>query len=739
MSRVLIVSNRLPVTVNIEDGEPLLEQSMGGLATGLASLMESSNARWIGWPGDLSSLSELQRARVNAQLEARHLAPIELTPAQVEGYYEGYSNAVIWPLFHHLPERIPSEIEGWDAYEEVNALFADAVARVYRAGDQVWVHDYQLMRLPALLRERIPDASIGFFLHIPFPSSEVFRTLPQRRALLEGLLGADLIGFHTATYMDDFGAAVVRTLGVKTAGKHLSWRGREVQMDVFPMGVDAASFAEVATRGEVVKQVRAYRAGAPLVRIMLGIDRLDYTKGIPQRLLAFSHLLEARPDLRGAVRLVQVAVPSRENVGAYADFRRHTDELIGRINGTFGTPDWTPVQWINRPMGKEEVVALYRAADVMLVTPIRDGMNLVAKEFVASRFDEDGVLVLSEFAGAAAELAEAVHVNPFDIDGMAEAFARALTMPDDERHSRMRGMRRRVFANDVDRWSRRFLMNLAAAGERGRETARMARTDLARLVTAARSTPELVLVLDYDGTLVPFASTPELGRPDDDLLDLLHEVAQRPGTAVHVVGGRGRETLERWLGMTGVGLHAEHGVWSRSPGATNWTTTVTDSGEWREAVSNLFAEFAADTPGSLVEEKTVGLAWYYRGTEPAFGIRQADQLWQRLMEILDGTQAEVVEVSGGFEVRPRGINKRLVIAAALEDASPQSYIVAIGDDQTDEDMFAALPENGLAIRVGAGSSIAPHRLADVAEVRAFLAELCEDVRVPAAEAAAAAV
>jgi trehalose 6-phosphate synthase/phosphatase len=732
VSRVLIVSNRLPVTVKTDGRVPLLEASVGGLATGLASVVEAPGTLWIGWPGDLSGLSEPQHLAISKQLEERRLVPIELTPEQVEMYYEGYSNGVIWPLFHHLPDRVPAEIEGWEAYDEVNELFADAIARVYRPGDQIWVHDYQLMRVPALLRDRVPDAAIGFFLHIPFPASEVFRTLPQRRLLLEGLLGADLVGFHTATYMYDFTTAVTRTLGVASEGKVLSWRGREVQTDVFPMGVDAASFAEVATRAEVVRQVRIYRDGNPPGRIVLGIDRLDYTKGIPRRLLAFNRLLERHPELHGAVRLVQVAVPSRENVGAYVDFRRETDELIGRINGTFGTPEWTPVHWITRSMDREEIVALYRAADVMLVTPIRDGMNLVAKEFVASRFDEDGVLVLSEFAGAAAELAEAVHVNPFDIDGMADAYARALSMPEDERRSRMRGMRRRVFVNDVDRWSRRFLATLAIASERGRETARMAQTDLARLVALARATPELVLLLDYDGTLVPFASTPELGRPDDDLLNLLGDLAHRTGTTVHVVGGRGRETLERWLGMTGVGLHAEHGVWFRPPGTTGWSTSVTDSGEWREAVSNLFAEFVASTPGSLVEEKTLGLAWYYRGNEPAFGVRQADQLWQQLIEVLDGTQAEVIEVSGGFEVRPRGINKRLVVAEALKRASPEAYIVAIGDDQTDEDMFSALPEHGLAIRVGPGRTSAPYRLADVAEVRAFLAELGADAEVPAA-------
>ncbi|MGE0229432.1 MAG: bifunctional alpha,alpha-trehalose-phosphate synthase (UDP-forming)/trehalose-phosphatase [Dehalococcoidia bacterium] len=736
MSRVLIVSNRLPVTLRVDGDDAFLEPSPGGLATGLASLTESPSTLWIGWPGDLADLSERQRADIRADLDRRRLVPIELTREQIQSYYEDYSNGVVWPLFHHLPDRLPYEVDGWDVYEEVNNLFADTVARLYRPGDQIWVHDYQLMRLPALLRDRLPDAAIGFFLHIPFPSSEVFRMLPQRRLILEGLLGADLIGFHTATFMDDFQTTVVRTLGVTSEGKLLNWRGRDVQTDVFPMGIDAASFAEVATRRDVVKQVRAYRQGAPLVRIMLGIDRLDYTKGIPRRLLAFGRMLETHPELRGSVRLVQVAVPSRERVEAYVDFRRQSDEIIGRINGTYGTPDWTPVSWINRSMNKDEVVALYRAADVMVVTPVRDGMNLVAKEFVASRFDEDGVLVLSEFAGAAAELAEAVQVNPYDVDGMAEAYARALAMPADERHSRMRGMRRRVFINDTERWSRRFLMTLTAAAERGRESARLLQSDLARLVAVARSTPELVLILDYDGTLVPFASTPELGRPDDDLLDLLGDLAQRPRTTVHVVGGRGRETLERWLGMAGIGLHAEHGVWSRSPDGGAWSTSVTDSGEWREAVSQLFAEYAASTPGSLVEEKTVGLAWYYRGTERAFGIRQADALWQQLVDVLDGTQAEVIEVTGGFEVRPRGINKRLVVADALRHVSSDAYVVAIGDDATDEDMFAALPERSMAIHVGPGRTDAAYRLADVAEVRAFLAELREDVPMAAAAAAA---
>ncbi len=461
--RVLLVSNRLPVTVVRRGGALAVERSVGGLATGLAGPHARSGGVWIGWPGLLDDVDATERAALGGQLSALRAAPVELSAAEVEVFYDHVSNAVLWPVFHDRLDRVPLAVEGWEVYEAVNARFADAVAEQYRPGDLVWVHDYQLLRLPALLRARLPAARIGFFLHIPFPNPDAFAVLPTRRWLLEGVLGADVVGFHTVAYREHFRAAVRRFAAPDEApGRadvpHVG--GRPVRLGVFPMGVDAAALAERAAAREVTAATLEMRA--PKLRLLVGVDRLDYSKGIPRRLLAFEQLLVRHPEWRGRVRLVQVAVPSRVGVAEYQQFREQLDALVGRINGAFATPTWTPIHYLYRGVDETTLLALYRAADVMLVTPVRDGMNLVAKEFVAARADEDGVLLLSEFAGAAAELAEAVPVNPYDVHGTADAMHAALTMERGERRRRMAALRGRVAAHDVDAWARGFLDALAA-------------------------------------------------------------------------------------------------------------------------------------------------------------------------------------------------------------------------------------------------------------------------------------
>jgi trehalose 6-phosphate synthase/phosphatase len=398
---------------------------------------------------------------MHSELAAARLLSVDLDAREIEGFYEHVSNSVLWPICHDRIDRLPLRIEGWDVYESVNARFADAVAAHYRPGDLVWVHDYHLLRAPALIRERIPDAEIGFFLHIPFPNPEIFFALPTRAWLVEGMMGADLIGFHTRRYHGHFRAALRRLFGVEADSEGtVAWSGRSVRLGVFPMGIDAADFARRADSQAVGAKVEQYRADGQ--RLLVGVDRLDYSKGIPRRLLAFERLLEAHPEWRGHVRLIQVAVPSRDQVGAYRDFRREVDGLVGRINGRFATPNWTPIHYLYRSVGSETLLALYRAADVMLVTPLRDGMNLVAKEFLAARIDEGGVLVLSEFAGAAETLTDAMIVNPYDVDGTAAAIHAALVMDPTERIARMRALRANVNDRDVHGWVAAFLQELAA-------------------------------------------------------------------------------------------------------------------------------------------------------------------------------------------------------------------------------------------------------------------------------------
>ena len=458
--RLIIVANRLPVTVSLRDGHPVVRPSVGGLASALRGPHEQSKGVWIGWPGTTEGLTpELQRL-IDSELEAMRAIPVPLDAREVQLFYEQISNAVLWPICHDRIDRLPLRVDGWEVYEAVNARFADVVAEHHRPGDVVWVHDYQLLRVPALLRERIPDARIGFFLHVPFPNPEIFFTLSNRHSLVEGMMGADVIGFHTRRYHGHFRAALRRLFSVEADNTGVArWHSRRVKLGVFPISVDAGDFARRAASANVVAKMVEYKSASH--RLIVGIDRLDYSKGILRRLLALRRLFKTHPEWRERVRVIQVAVPTRDSVDAYKQFRRQVSSLVGQINGELGTPTWTPIQYLRRSVPSDVLVALYRAADVMLVTPLRDGMNLVAKEFPASRVDEDGVLVLSEFAGAADELTDALLVNPYDVDGTAETIHRALTMDEAERRHRMQRLRRTVQEFDVHRWSESFLNALS--------------------------------------------------------------------------------------------------------------------------------------------------------------------------------------------------------------------------------------------------------------------------------------
>jgi trehalose 6-phosphate synthase/phosphatase len=723
MARLILVSNRLPVTVRLENGDVLVERSAGGLATGLRSPHEQTDGIWIGWPGDTSRLSDVQHRALAAHLADLRCVPVWLTPTEVHRYYDGFANAVLWPLFHYLLDRIPLSSQEWESYRAVNEKFADLAAQEWRPGDLLWVHDYQLVLVPRYLRARLPSARIGFFLHIPFPASEVMRILPWRDQVLEGLLGADLVGFHTFTYRSHFVSSVLRILGIPTQNERIYFDGREIRLGVFPIGVDANAIGALAADPEVLGESKAISAEAHGQRILLGIERLDYTKGIPCRLIAFERFLEREPHWRGKVRLVQIAVPSRDQVPSYQEFRRHLDELVGRINGAFSTVDWVPIHYVQRSLIERQVVALYRAADVMLVTPLRDGMNLVAKEFVTSRSDEDGVLILSEFAGAAAEMGEALQVNPYDIEAMAQAYADALTMPEDERRLRMRALRQRIAARDVHQWANSFIDALGgvAKDDRPEQILLSSREDLDALAARLRSAERLLLLLDYDGTLVPFARAPDLAAPDRQLRELLRALATKPGTMVHLMSGRGHDTLERWLGDLPIGLHAEHGLWSRMMPGEPWVMAENVGAAWLPGVRRILDDATSATPGALVEAKSASLAWHWRMAEPELGAERAHELWRRLEGELGGEPVELLRGEKVIEVRPRGVNKGRVVERMLGGSSrPLPTIVAMGDDGTDDDAFRVLPPEAITISVGFRLNAARYRVARPRAARELL-------------------
>jgi trehalose 6-phosphate synthase/phosphatase len=720
MPRLLLVSNRLPVTVKVEKDAVSVVRSAGGLATGLSGPHENSGGLWIGWPGEVSRLSESQRASVESQLAELRCVPLYLSASEVSRFYEGYSNRVLWPLCHYLLDRVPQQNRDWDTYRKVNERFADLVARHYQPGDTIWVHDYQLMLVPALLRARLPRARIGYFHHIPFPSSEIFRTLPNRLELVAGLMGADLIGFHTLPYVSHFSSTLMRLMGLDTVVDQVSYEGRTVKLGAFPMGIDAQAFDRQAQDAGVLEEVRVHREASAGQKLLLGVDRLDYTKGIPRRLLAVQRLLEREPSWRGKLRFIQVAVPSRTTVEDYAAYREQVDELVGRINGLYGSIHNVPVHYLYRSFNERQLVSLYRAADVMFVTPIRDGMNLVAKEFCASRPDERGVLLLSEFAGAAAELADAVVVNPYDTEGMADALQAALVMPEEEQQTRMRAMRTRVTDYDVHWWVRSFLGTLEAMPT---PRPRAAPVEVEKALTRMREARSLLLLLDYDGTLVPYAPRPEQASPDAELMELLRRLAARPDTELHIVSGRPKETLEAWFGALPMGLHAEHGLWSRFSPGDSWQALEGLSTDWKVLVRPLLESFTARVAGSFVEEKSASMAWHYRQVDPVFGRDQSRELRMHLGSVFAQGPLEILPGDKVVEVRPRGVHKGRVVERTLEGLSADTLVVAIGDDRTDEDLFAALPEGGIAIHAGGKPSSAGFRVTGHSEVRRLLSSL----------------
>jgi trehalose 6-phosphate synthase/phosphatase len=679
---------------------------------------------WIGWPGDLFRFDSAQRARIENQLRDLRTVPVHLTASEISRYYEGFSNSVLWPLFHYITDKIQRDAwKSWRTFMEVNWRFAQSVSEQYRPGDLIWVHDYQLALVPGILRRLIPDARIGFFLHIPFPSSEVFRILPWRAEILRGLLGADLVGFHTHSYLRHFERTVLHVLNLESDGERIFDGDRQIRLGVFPMGVDFDYFSRLASDPAVVKEFSYMREKSGERKLIVGVDRLDYTKGLARRMLAFERLLERDPSLRKKVRFIQVVVPSRMKVDSYASLRLELDEIVGRINGAYASATSVPIHYMYRSVPLKQLVALYRAADVMLVTPLRDGMNLVAKEFVASREDNDGVLILSEFAGASAELAESIQVNPYDLDHVALSIRRALSMPAEERRTRMQALRRRVQAYNCYHWAETFIGVLQSVGSEVAPAAASSDFEIEDLLNRLRRADELLLFLDYDGTLMPFAGTPDLAAPDAELKDLLLRLARRPGTKVHLLSGRSRKTIEQWFGDLPIGLHAEHGFWSRPVPEAAWEAVQWGVTEWKDKILPLLEQFTEETPGSLIEDKTTGVAWHYRMADPDHGARQAERLGQRLAETLRDTPAELLPGDKVIEARLRGVNKG-IIASRLVSGS-DALVLAMGDDRTDEDLFNAMPPTGVTIHVGPNPSRAKYRLRDTTAARDLLSRLLD--------------
>jgi len=708
---ILIVSNRLPFTAHRGPRGIERRPSAGGLVSALEPVLRKRGGTWVGWPGIALKKGE----RIGTGGKAYEVAPVRLSETEVNRYYQGFSNRTLWPLLHSLHERAIFDRRDWEAYQEVNERFADVASEAAAEADLVWIHDYHLMLAPRPLRRALPDSRLAFFLHVPFPPYDVFRLLPWDREILRGLLACDLIGFHTHGYARNFVDCVEKRLGARVDERNLliGYGDRTVQVGAFPIGIDFDNFAEKARAARRSPEIRDER-------IVLGVDRLDYTKGIPERMRAFERLLELHPRHRESVVLLQLAVPSRSQVAAYRELKSEIDELVGRINGRFATASWSPIRYLYRSMPQDRLVGLYRDADVALITPLRDGMNLVAKEYAACQVDDPGVLVISELAGASETMREALHVNPYNLDETAEAIHRALTMEEDERASRMAALRRRERRDNVDDWVNRFLETATEVSE---ALDVPDPEDFQAWLDPFLRHYHVALFLDYDGTLTPIVDHPEDAELSESARKDLARCAERPDVDVALVSGRSLVDIRRRVGRDDVTYAANHGLEIVGPDLEPFLhEDLTHYSERTEELTEALARVAPD--GAWVEEKGHTLTFHYRGVR-ADGQAEAAEMARRIINEF-GFQAR--EAKMAVEARPpigwdKGRAVLHILRARYGPAwSERVRVVYVGDDHTDEDAFHLLAGLASTFRVGPADELtaASRRLPDVNAVHALL-------------------
>ncbi len=734
MSKLVIVSYELPVILEPSgDHSYLLTPKSHARTSGLEEFYKTQRTIWFGRPGqNKGDLSRPEREKITKAYREKNCYPVYLGKKDHERFLDGFSNRTVWPLFHYFTQNAIYREELWRAYVKVNRAYAEEVIPHLKPGDRVWIHDYHLLLLPRLIRERYPSVSIGFFMHIPFPSYEIFRLLPWRREILEGLLGADLVGFHTYDYERHFMSCVRRLLGYDSVFNRIHLEERIVKVDFFPLGIDYAKFAE--GRKKICKEGKAEGLTRELIqqglsggdkKIILSIDRLDYTKGITVRLRAYEYFLESYPSFHEKVSLLFFVMPSRESVEQYKSLKRELDELVGRINSTFGSLTWLPVWYFYRQLDFQERMELYCQSDIALITPIRDGMNLIAKEYLATREGRTGVLIISEMAGASKELAEALTVNPNNQLEISESIHCALEFPEEAQIRANEVLCERLKSYNVERWANDFFHSLKQVKEI--QEIRLARkfTDrvMQKISSGYQSAARRILFLDYDGTLMGFDKDPQKVNPDPELNKILKKLSGRPENRLVIISGRDKETLEKWFPPEEwkLDIVAEHGVWFRLPDS-DWSMIEQIGKEWMESIRPILEFYVDRTPRSFIETKNYSLVWHYRDADPDLGSQRSWELKDELKALVTNLNLEIMDGDKVIEIKNSGINKGRAASVKLGDGS-YDFILALGDDWTDEYTFDALPENAFTIKVGTKTTKADYYVEEVPDVRGILKEL----------------
>ncbi|MGE5629060.1 MAG: bifunctional alpha,alpha-trehalose-phosphate synthase (UDP-forming)/trehalose-phosphatase [Solirubrobacterales bacterium] len=728
LGKIIIISNRLPITVNNGEAGIEYKESIGGLSTGLKSYHKKADSLWVGWPGITNEeINSQEQENIEDVLKQHYKCiPVFLSEDEIDQYYLGFSNKTIWPLFHYFASKTEYNFENWDAYKRVNEKFFKGVEKYIQDGDIVWVHDYQLMLLPRMIKEKYPNTQVGFFLHIPFPSIETFRLLIWREEILYGLLGADLIGFHTYDYVRHFLSSTRRLLGLEDNFNKINYKDRFVRVDAFPMGIDYFHFSDSKHDKNSPEVIRSIENESG-TKMILSVDRLDYTKGIPERIKAFSRFLSTYPEYLGKVRLNLIVAPSREVIDSYDELLSKIKELVSEINGKYGTINWMPVWFYYRTLSQKNMIAFYRHSDVLLVTPLRDGMNLIAKEYIAARTDFEGMLVISETAGAASELAEAVIVNANDFNAIAYGLKQALDMPREEKIARNKIMNRRIMRYNVYFWADEFINALkkTAAGQANTIFQVNINRDHCNLESAYKNSKRRVLFLDYDGTLVGFTARPELATPDNELKELLKKLAEDPKNLVCITSGRDRGILNDWLGeIKNLYISASHGLWFHYPDQEEWAITMNLDNKWKDSIRPVLELYTDRMPRSFIEEKDYSLALHYRQCDPDMVDVKLREVKDTLVSMTESSTLIVQEGNKVIEIKDSRFNKGF-LASMIINKQDFDFILGAGDDTTDEDLFSSLPEGAYSIKVGYGNTCARYRLESWKSMRMLLKKFAD--------------
>ncbi len=726
--RLFIVSNRLPLTVVTHDDQYEVKPASGGLVSAIRGYLSGATDKipfdeiiWCGIPGC--------KKKIWQQIESvkdptyRYL-PVFVSEQQYDRYYNGLANSTLWPLFHYFPSFSLYDEQDWIAYEKTNEAFADTLKDQLQEDDIVWIQDYHLFLLPQLLRKLFPSLTIGFFLHIPFPSYEMIRLLPKHWQvnILEGLLGADLIGLHTIDYASHLLYSFQVVLQ-KEHEQHIIQQGlRFTKVDIFPISIHYEAFNKVYNDPAVKSGREKLKAKFRQQHIIFSIDRLDYTKGISNRLMAYERFLQKYPEYQGKVVFILIVIPSRDTIQKYSERKKMIDELISSINSSLGTIDWQPIIYRYRSLKFEELLTLYTVGDIALITPIRDGMNLVAKEFVASRADQKGVLILSEMAGAARELTDALIINPNDVEDLCTKIYEGLNMPIEEQQMRIQHMQERIMQYDINAWAEDFLYQLHHSV--------MLRKDIAikvfnqdamqQLIKRYKSAKKCIFFLDDDGTMIEFNAHPENAIPSFELKSLVSTLSSHPKNEVFLITGRGKSFLEKWWQDVPVHFVAENGMLVKLAGHS-WTGTRDVDSKWKAPIRAIMQNYSRRCAGAFIEEKSFSIVWHFRNSNIEHGKLRAAEMYKELLERLSPDELKICLGNKTVEVKLKNADKGKTVKRLIKNHAAD-LIIIIGDDKNDETMFKFMKDepNVVTLKVGMNNTYAHYNIPTPDGVRTML-------------------